>query len=144
MVREVQPVVARRCCASCCPSRLLDSFDTWIEAFGEAERAPAGIDAITALLTYLFRVIGPVHRGELRGKIRQLGPRAEEISMTIAEQLIEEGRIAALRSQLVSRFGHQALDATWEARLRAAPAGAIDRYLQRVLFAESLAAVFED
>jgi hypothetical protein len=170
------------------PRRLLDSFDTWIEAFAEAERAPAGIDAITALLTYLFRVIGPVHRAELRAKIGQLGPRAEEISMTIAEQLheegleeglakgleeglakgleeglakgleeglakgleeglakgLEEGRIVALQSMLVARFGYQALDAAWEARLRAATPGAIDRYLQRAAFAESLAAVFED
>jgi hypothetical protein len=158
------------------PRRLLDSFDTWIGAFGEAERAPAGNDAITALLTYLFRVIGPVHRDELRAKIRKLGPRTEEISMTIAEQLHEEGleeglakgrkeglaqgrekgleeglakgrqegRIAALQSMLVSRFGAQALDATWQARLQAATAAAIDRYLQRVVVADSLAAVFED
>jgi putative YhgA-like transposase len=126
------------------PRRLLDAFDTWIEAFGEAERAPGGIDAITALLTYLFRVIDPMHHRELRAKIHQLGPRAEEISMTIAEQLIEEGRIAALRAVLVSRFGSEALDATWEARLRTSTAGAIDRYLQRVAFAESLASVFED
>jgi flagellar biosynthesis/type III secretory pathway protein FliH len=150
------------------PRRLLDSFDTWIGAFGEAERAPAGIDAITALLTYLFRVIGPVHRDELRAKIRKLGPRTEEISMTIAEQLHDEGleeglakgrekgleeglakgrqegRIAALRSVLATRFGAQALDATWQARLQAATAAAIDRYLQRVVVADSLAAVFED
>ena len=68
--------------------------------------------------------------------------------MTIAEQLLEEGRaegrIAAMRAVLVSRFGSEALDATWEARLRTATAGAIDRYLQRVAFAGSLAAVFED
>jgi putative YhgA-like transposase len=142
------------------PRRLLDSFDTWIGAFGEAERAPAGVDAITALLTYLFRVIGPVHRDELRAKLRKLGPRTEEISMTIAEQLHEEGlvkgreeglargrqegRIAALQSMLVSRFGAQALDATWQARLQAATAAAIDRYLQRIVVADSLAAVFED
>ena len=138
------------------PRRLLDAFDTWIEAFGEAEQAPGGIDAITALLTYLFRVIDPMHHRELRAKIHQLGPSAEEISMTIAEQLIEEGlakglakgreegRIAALWAVLVSRFGDLALDATWEARLRTATAGTIDRYLQRVAFAESLAAVFED
>ena len=50
------------------PRRLLQSFDTWIEAFGEAERAPAGVDAITALLTYLFQVIRPVHRSALRAK----------------------------------------------------------------------------
>jgi flagellar biosynthesis/type III secretory pathway protein FliH len=56
----------------------------------------------------------------------------------------EEGRIAALRTILVSRFGSQALDATYDARLQVATAAAIDRYLQRVGVAESLAAVFED
>jgi hypothetical protein len=68
--------------------------------------------------------------------------------MTIAEQLLEEGReegrITALRAVLVARFGSQALDATCDARLQAATAAAIDRYLQRVGVAESLAAVFED
>ena len=80
--------------------------------------------------------------------------------MTIAEQLHEEGlaeglakgraegqaegRIAALRAVLVARFGAQAIDATCEARLRAATGAAIDRYLQRVAVVESLAAVFED
>jgi Putative transposase, YhgA-like len=56
------------------PRRLLDSFDTWIAAFAEAERAPTGIESIAALLAYLFHVVGPVHRGELRAKIRLLGP----------------------------------------------------------------------
>jgi flagellar biosynthesis/type III secretory pathway protein FliH len=56
----------------------------------------------------------------------------------------EEGRIAALRSLLSSKFGAQALDATYEARLQAATPAAVDHYLQRVLVAESLAAVFED
>ena len=138
------------------PRRLLDSFDTWIEAFAEAERAPTGVDAIATLLTYLFRVIDPMHHSELRAKIHLLGPRAEETAMTIAEQLHdeglakgreegrEEGRIAALRTILVVRFGAQALDATYDARLQAATAAAIDRYLQRVVVAESLAAVFED
>jgi flagellar biosynthesis/type III secretory pathway protein FliH len=100
-------------------------------------------------------VIGPVHRDELRARIHQLGPRTEEISMTIAEQLHEEGReeglakgreegrVAALRSMLAARFGANALDASYEARLQAAPASAIDRYLQRIVVAESLAAVFE-
>ena len=72
--------------------------------------------------------------------------------MTIAEQLHEEGlakggqegRIAALRSVLAARFGSRALDATWQARLQAATAAAIDRYLQRVVVADSLAAVCED
>src|SRR5262249_33072807 len=57
---------------------------------------------------------------------------------------LEQGRIAALRVLLVARFGPPALDATCEARLQAATAAAIDRYLQRVVVAGSLAAVFED
>jgi hypothetical protein len=76
--------------------------------------------------------------------------------MTIAEQWHEEGRkegiakgiakgrIAALRSQLIAKFGSQALDAAYEARLRAATPAAVDHYLQRVLVADSPAAVFED
>jgi flagellar biosynthesis/type III secretory pathway protein FliH len=146
------------------PRRLLDSFDTWIAAFAEAERAPTGIESIAALLAYLFHVIGPVHRGALRAKIRLLGPRAEEISMTIAEQLHEEGReegreegleeglvkgreegrVVALRAVLASRFGSQALDAICEARLQVATAAVIDRYLQRVAVADSLVAVFAE
>jgi hypothetical protein len=162
------------------PRRLLDNFDTWIVTFAEAERAPAGIDATATLLTYMFRVIDPVHHDQLRAKIRQLGPHAEETAMTIAEQWHEEGReegiakgreegiakgreegiakgreegiakgreegrIAALRSLLSSKFGSQALDATYEAHLQAATPAAVDHYLQRVVVADSLAAVFED
>ena len=146
------------------PRRLLDSFDTWIETFAEAERTTVGIDATATLLTYMFRVIDPVHHDQLRAKIRTLGPHAEETAMTIAEQWHEEGReegiakgreegiakgreegqIAALRSLLGSKFGSQALDAAYEARLQAATPAAVERYLQRVLIADSLAAVFED
>jgi flagellar biosynthesis/type III secretory pathway protein FliH len=108
----------------------------------------------------MFRVIDPVHHDELRAKIQQLGPHAEETAMTIAEQWHEEGRkegiekgiakgreegrIAALRSLLISKFGSRALDATYEAHLQAATPAVVDHYLQRVLVADSLAAVFED
>jgi hypothetical protein len=63
--------------------------------------------------------------------------------MTIAEQLHEEGRTAALRDLLAFKFGSQAVD-RYEATLRAATPDAIDRYLPRVLTADSLVAVFED
>ena len=54
---------------------------------------------------------------------------------------IAEGRIATLRSLLIFKF--QTLDAAAEARLQAATPEAIDRYLRRLLSADSLAAVFE-
>jgi hypothetical protein len=94
----------------------------------------------------MFRVIDPVNQEELRAKIRALGPRIEEVAMNIAEHLHEEGRkegrIATLRSLLAFKF--QAVGAEYEARLQAATPEAIDRYLQRLLTADSLAAVFED
>jgi predicted transposase/invertase (TIGR01784 family) len=130
------------------PERLLDSFGVWISALAEAERAPTGIDSFATLITYMFRVVDPMHRDDLRAKIRQLGSRAEDAAMTIAEQLHEEGRIegriATLRSQLTFKFKLQTLDASYEARLLAATPEAMDRYLQRVLIADSVAAVFED
>jgi hypothetical protein len=134
------------------PRRLLDSFDAWITTFAEAERAPGGIDAITTLLVYLFRVVDPVHHHELRAKIRQLGPHSEEIIMSIADMWHEQGRakgreeggLAMLRRLVLLKFGGQSLDDRYEAILRTASPEAVDRYLQRVLTADSVSAVFED
>ena len=72
--------------------------------------------------------------------------------MTIAEQLIEEGRQEGraegrqegLRRQLLFKFKLPILDAAYEAQLQAATLEALDRYLERVLTADSLAAVFAD
>ena len=71
--------------------------------------------------------------------------------MSIYDAIVEEGRVvglaqgqvAALRSQLIFKFRLQVLEERYEARLKAATPEAIDRYLQRVLVADSLAAVFE-
>ena len=68
--------------------------------------------------------------------------------MTIAEQLIEEGRregwITNLRHLLVFKFKLETLDSMYEVRLQAATPEMLDRYLERVLTADSLAAVFAD
>ena len=142
------------------PVRLLDSFGAWISTMVELLSGPDGFDAFATLITYMFRVVDPVHREALRAKIRPLGSRAEEIIMTIAEQLIEEGRqegreegreegrqeirIASLRRLLVLKFKLPILDPAYEMRLQAATPEALDRYLERVLTADSLAAVFAD
>ena len=54
----------------------------------------------------------------------------------------QEGRTDTLRNLLVFKF--QTLGADYEARLQAATPEAVDRYLQRLLTADSVAAVFED
>lgn len=56
---------------------------------------------------------------------------------------LAQGQVAALRRQRIFKFRLQALDERYEARLKTAAPEAIDRYLQRVLVADSLAVVFE-
>jgi len=146
-------------------ARLLASIDAWIPSMLELQRTRSGRNSFAVLLRYMFEVIDPMHRNELRAKIRLLGSRTEEVAMTIAEQLRkegrkeglekgikkglkkgreegrEEGRLATLRSLLVFKF--QTLDPAYEARLKTATPESIDRYLQRLLTADSLAAVFK-
>jgi flagellar biosynthesis/type III secretory pathway protein FliH len=152
------------------PPRLLANFDAWSPLMTEAGRTRAGLDALAVLFEYMFQVIDPLYWDELLAKIRNLSQSAEEATMTIAEMFEErgrakgreeghargreeghargreEGRIEALRGTLrkllVLKF--QALDAATEARLQSASSEALDRYLQRLLTAESLAAVFAD
>jgi hypothetical protein len=132
------------------PARLLANFEAWSGVMAEAGRTRSGQDALWVLLEYMFRVVDPVYWDLLRAKLHLLDPHAEEAAMTIAEMLHEEGRakgheegrIATLRGLLIFRF--EALDAATEARLRSATPEAIERYLRRLLTADSLAAVFED
>lgn len=113
--------------------------------------APVGIDAFASLVTYMFRVIGPVNWAALHAKLRHMSAHAEKVAMTIADQLHEEGRmegrmegrVDTLRSLLLYKFKLPALDSGYESRLKTAMPDVIDRYLQRVLFAETLAAVFD-
>ena len=135
------------------PVQPLASFDFWIPSMLELSRTRLGLDRLNVLLTYMFQVIDPMHLEELRAKLRQLGSHTEEVAMTIAEHLHEEGRkkgheegrkegrIATLRNLLIFKF--QALSTEDEARLQAASPETIDRYFQRLLTCDSLAAVFE-
>jgi hypothetical protein len=136
------------------PERLLDSFEFWIPSMLEVGRTRSGLDRLKVLITYMFQVIDPMYLDRLRAKIHELGIRSEKVAMTIAEYLhkkgvkeglkkgLKQGRIDTLRSLLVFKF--QTLNATYEARLRGATPEELDRYLQRLLTADSLAAVFKD
>ena len=152
------------------PPRLLAQFAAWVDEWREVEQDLARPRAFATLITYVFQVVDPMYWDALRAKLALLGSRAKESAMTIAEQLHEEGRqqgheqgrkegrqqgrkegrqqgrhealVTAVRSLLLGKF--HALKARDEARLRAATAEALDRYLQRVLSASSPADVFVD
>ena len=146
------------------PVRLLDRFDAWSPTILEAGQTRSGLDAIAVLIHYLFQVLDPMFFDAFRAKLHKLSTRSKEIAVTIAEYLeeqgrrkgleqgrrkgleqgrrkgLEEGRRAMLRSLLVYKF--QSLDAEADARLQEATPEVLERYLQRALVADSLAAVF--
>jgi Putative transposase, YhgA-like len=126
------------------PVRLLQSFDAWIPTMLSLTRSDDGIAALNTLVSYLFRVVDAVRHVDLRVKLRLFGPPTEQASMTITEIWYDQGRIAALRSLLVYKFKLPALDGNYELTMLGATSEMIGRYLERVLTADSLAAVFED
>ncbi len=78
---------------------------------------------------------------------RPLGPEEQEFTMIMhknwddaREEGREEGRVAALRRLVALKFGE--ISPEVEQRLTAAPPDEIDRLLERVLFADSIDALF--
>jgi hypothetical protein len=157
------------------PARYVDSFDAWKSTMLEAKQGPNGADNLAVLVNYMCQVAGPEDWDALHAKLRQLGPDAEEIAMTAAEALRnegreegrkegrqegreegrqegrqegrEEGRVATLRtlrSLILVKFKLRKLQPRYEKRLLAAEPERIECYFQRVLTADSLAAVFDD
>ncbi|MEZ4437187.1 MAG: hypothetical protein R3F65_32745 [bacterium] len=127
-----------------------------------AAATPAGRSALEALFEYLLRVNDTVERTRLAREIRRVaGPEAEEVAMTAAQRLIDEGRAAGrqegraegrqegraegqrltLERLLRLKFGPLPEDA--ERHLAAADPAALTRYTERVLTADTLAAVLD-
>jgi predicted transposase/invertase (TIGR01784 family) len=128
-------------------AKLLDELRRWMDVFGQVAQAPSGVEALSALLEYAFRV-GDVLPEELRELALQLGPAAHEAYMTAAERLIAEGeargeargeakgKAELLLRQLGLRFGVLS-DATREQVLHA-PSARLDVWAERVITAQSL------
>lgn len=146
------------------PTRLLRNLSP------DSALASAGLTRLdthqwAVVVSYLYQVLDPSYQDELRAKLHELSTRCEEAAMTIAEYLEEkgrmkghqeglqrgrqeglrkgrlQGRVDTLRRLLLLKF--HALGPEHEARLQAASPEALDRYTERVLTADSLAAVFD-
>jgi predicted transposase/invertase (TIGR01784 family) len=137
--------------------RLLDNLGYWASAFHEARRTPSGILSLAQLVRYIALVTDEMHFDMFRAKLREVeAPKAKEIVMTIAERLRHEGRVEGivegrveghvegrvqvLRRLLAIKFG--AVGDEFEARIVGATPDQLDHLLERVLMADSLAAVF--
>ncbi len=107
-------------------------------------------------MRYFALVIEPVPFDVFRARILEQLPGTEEIVMTMSwfehqqkqaltkgrSEGLAEGLAAALRKQLVLKFG--AIDTEYEARIATATLETLDRYLERVLTVTTLAAVFAE
>jgi hypothetical protein len=102
-----------------------------------------------SLFHYLNAVLERERFVELRAKMVELAPTTEEAVMRYSEAMIEQGREqgrtegqrAALTKLLTLKFG--ALDRAITARIEAASPPELDRALDRLLGAETPAAVFD-
>ena len=107
-----------------------------------------GMESVSVLLRYVALITNDLHLAEFRAKILEAAPEVEQAAMTIAEQLIAEGRVEglakglakALTKQLECKFG--ALPPAILSRVATADASDIDVWLERVLFATTLDDVF--
>ena len=132
-----------------CMKRVRHSPDLLSEMLAWAATAREALDrsgraAFEAINSYILRV-GDLTPEEWRTFLaREVGPDAEEILMTTAERLRQEGReegraegrVELLVRQLTIRFGPPPADVS--ERVRRASSDELDAWAERVLTAESL------
>lgn len=124
-------------------------------------RAPSGLEALSQLLRYIANVCEGLHYKDFCAKLREHLPEAEGPLMTVAEELMQKGRVegraegrvegrvegraegqvALLVKLLTHKFGE--LPAEYRARLEGSTADVLERYAERLLAARTLAAVFD-
>jgi predicted transposase YdaD len=131
------------------PGRVLPMIHNVARLLTDLLHTPDGPRAVTLLLRYLSHV-ADTDVTDLTHVLQRTVPEANELIMTIAEQLrqqglqqgLQQGRLATLRKQLEQRFGR--LDRGVVARLEAADDAALDRLTERVLTAASLDEAFAE
>lgn len=128
---------------------LVKRLSAWRDVLEEVRRAPGGGAALAAVWRYIFSIAGPEQPEKVLPRLlAAAGPEAKEEIVSVADYLREEGRRegrlageregqrSALLKLLRLRFGE--LPEPIEARIRAADAGQIDGWLERVLTAPTL------
>ena len=133
-------------------ARLIANLEHWAEAFRAAREAPNGIQAVAKLLSYVYWVCPELPYREFRETIRKQLPESEEAVMTMAEELIQqgrtegraegrtegrtEGRIQMLVEIILDRFG--SLPPTLYDRLKSMTDDQLGHYRRRVVLAQTL------
>jgi hypothetical protein len=119
----------------------------WFDLCAAVLRAPDGAAAFLVLARYILATT-ETERNELWAFARELGPKAEEVLMTGEQILIAKGRAEGraegeaqmLLKLLGAKFG--TIPDGVVARVQAATVAELDVWVDRILLAESLDAVF--
>jgi hypothetical protein len=126
--------------------QFLRNLHHWGAAFAEAARTPHGVAALAQLMRYIALVSDPLHLEAFRARIREEAPEAEQAAMTIAEQMRQEGRLEERASMLTKllTLKFKSLSAQHEAVIAEATGEQLERYVERVLEAETIDDVFAE
>jgi predicted transposase/invertase (TIGR01784 family) len=137
--------------------RIPAMLECWADQFHELRGSPDWERVVCQLFSYVIRVAQNLERSALESKVRQVIPEAEELVMTLAEQLIQQGRAQGITQGLAQGLAHQrklvrrqlelkfgSVTADTLARLESADEDALERYGERVITATSVAEVLSD
>jgi predicted transposase YdaD len=103
---------------------------------------------------FVAHVCENLHYEQFREQLRDQLPQTEKPLMTMAEELIQQGRIegratgraegqaALLSKQLTRKYGE--IPPLYRARIEAATSEQLEAYAERFVFADTLASVFAD
>lgn len=122
--------------------KLLTKLESWADMFRAALSAPSGMQAVAQLLRYVYYVCPKLQYREFRETIHRQLPESEKTVMTMAEQLIQQGRIEILEQMIQEKFG--TLPPALHERLASATEEQAARWCRRVLHADTLDAMFAD
>ncbi len=137
-------LLSPRALRHCHADGAIAALHRWAQVLGDVDRSELPIhgDDAVQLFGWYLRHVTEVDPDRLRVTLEVLLQRPETPVMSTATRLHAKGRVAALLRLLQKRFGP--LPTNVEPRLAAATSEQLDRYLDRVLDAASLAEVLAD
>ena len=146
--------------------QLLARLDHWRPVLQQILAAPSGIENMLHLLRYVALVAGEVNFAAFHAKVVEALPESEEVVMTIAEELrqeglirgleqgreqgleqgreqgLEQGRIETLTKLLTLKFGPASQ--AYLPQLEQATRAQLDSYVERILIADTLDELFAE
>ncbi len=134
---------------------LLSRLAQWAPVLEAVVAAPSGREAMLRLLRYVALVCDDVRLEEFRDSLKGRAPATESLTMTMAEQLIAQGKLEGEREGkiegkidavllLLDSRGLALADGQREAILACDDAGRLDRWLVRAASASRATELFED